>query len=35
MPEIDVINERYIDKALLNQLLVRLFGSGNFEVDVS
>jgi hypothetical protein len=35
MPEIDILNARYMDKARLNQLLNNLFGPGNFEVEVS
>lgn len=34
MPKIQTIRSRYIDKARLNELLKRLFGSGNFEVEV-
>ncbi|KAF2809122.1 uncharacterized protein BDZ99DRAFT_463927 [Mytilinidion resinicola] len=34
MPEIDVVESRYTDKLLLNQLLIDLFGAGNFEVEV-
>jgi hypothetical protein len=34
MPEIDIVESRYIDKLLLNQLLTDFFGAGNFEVEV-
>jgi hypothetical protein len=34
MAVIDVINNRYVDKAKLNHLLNSLFGANNFEVDV-
>ena len=34
MAVIDVINNRYVDKAKLNRLLTDLFGANNFEVDV-
>ena len=35
MVEHQVLEERYVDKTRLLQLLRRLFGVGNFEVEVS
>ena len=33
--EIQILRSRYVDKAHLDRLLRSLFGSGNFEVEVS
>jgi len=35
MPVTEVIERRYIDKEKFHDLLLRLFGAGNFDVEVS